>query len=108
LFRYTTLLQSGECEIIAESQDLSVVRCVDDCEIQASIEELKNLTSSTVRMTEALRTQQAAIASFVKGNIQNLEARKTANKTQNDAWRSENAHIVTAVSATRTATVSLS
>jgi hypothetical protein len=84
------------------------VRCADDREIQSSIEELKNLTSSIERRAEALRTQQGAITSFMRGNIRNLEARTAANETRNDAWKSESVHMTTAASPIRSATENLS
>lgn len=73
------------------------MRCVEDNEIQAAIEELEKSTASIEKQTKALLTQQESIASFMKENTHNLEDRARVNKTQNKAWMTESADVATAV-----------
>lgn len=98
-FRYSALQKSGESEVLASSQDLSLVRGVCDSDIESAIEQLQKSTIAIERQTKTLRTQQEAVAALVKDNGQHYAARAAAESTQFRAWTTENDQTRSAVSA---------
>lgn len=92
------LQKSGESEVLASPQDLSLVRGVWDSDIESAIEQLQKSTIAIKKHTETLRTQQEVMATLVKADGQNYTARAAAESTQFRAWATKNNQTRSAVS----------
>ncbi len=90
ILRYSALQKSGESEVLASSQDLSLLRGISDDDLQSAIEQLQKSTIAIEKHTEILRTQQEAVAILVKANGQNHTVRLATENTQFRAWTTEN------------------
>ena len=96
--RYATLSKTGQAETLASTQDLSLIRGLNDYEIQHAIEELRSSTAAIENQNKALQIQQKAMNTLVKNNTRTRVARYQANKTQQRRWEVEKGHISAAVS----------
>ena len=79
------------------SQDLSMIRGLNDQEIHYAIEELKRSTAAIEKQTEALLIQRNAMNTLVKNNTRAGQARSHTDKSQLRKWNVEKVHIVSAV-----------
>ncbi|KAH7348726.1 hypothetical protein BKA65DRAFT_266279 [Rhexocercosporidium sp. MPI-PUGE-AT-0058] len=93
---YAILTRSGEAERLA-AQDLSLVRGLNDQEIQTAIEELKRSTAAIERQSEALRLQQNAMNALVKTEKRTSQARSHTERDQLRKWDVEKGHITAAI-----------
>jgi hypothetical protein len=82
---------------LAASQDLTQTRGFSDQEIQDAIEELKRSTAAIEKESAALRLQQTALSTLMKNNTRAAEARAYTEKSQQQKWNMEKAHISSAV-----------
>lgn len=90
-------MKSGEADTIAASIDLSVLRGLDDQEIQDAVEELNRSTAAIEKQTKSLRLQQNAMSTLVRKNVGNDEARSRADRSQQRKWNMEKGQISAAV-----------
>ena len=95
--RYATLLKTGEAEALIKSQDLSVIRGLDDQELQDAIVDLRRSTTAIGRQTECLRSQQNALGALIKTNTRLSETRVQTGETQRRKWKAEAGDINSAV-----------
>lgn len=95
--RYSILLQSGEADKIANSQDLSSICELSDEQLHTAIEELQRSTIAIEKQSEELRSQQNALALLVKNNKKTGVARAEADTKQLHKWEAEKAQVNSAV-----------
>lgn len=95
--RYSILLQSGEADKIANSQDLSSICELSDEQLHTAIEELQRSTIAIEKQSEELRSQQNALALLVKNNKKTEVARAEAGTKQLQKWEAEKAQVNSAV-----------
>jgi hypothetical protein len=89
-------LKNGQVEALT-AQDLSIAQAFTDQEIQNAIEELKRSTAAIEKQTEALRSQQNAMASLVKNDKRTSQTRAHTEKGQVRKWDVEKGHVNAAV-----------
>lgn len=67
-----------------------MLRGHDEQDFRDAIEELKKCTAAIEKQSNTLRIQQEAVASLVRTNKQNYDARSGANTNQRRIWNIEN------------------
>jgi hypothetical protein len=95
--RYAALVKTGEAKTLAVAHNLSTIRGLEDRDIQTAVEELRRSTVAIEKQTDALRLQQSALSTFVKGNTRNNQARSQADKSQQRKWNVEKGQVSAAV-----------
>lgn len=96
--RYSAIQDYGEREPFSNTDQFSEPLLCDDQELRDAIEQLKRSTVATEKQSTLLRTQQEALASLVKGNIQNDKSRAAVDPTHYRAWTTESEKMAYTVS----------
>jgi ribosomal protein L25 (general stress protein Ctc) len=91
------LQKSGEVESLTAGLEFSTLRAQEEQDFRNAIEELKKSTAAIEKQSNTLRLQQEAVASLVRNNQQNDDARAVANATQHRQWNTENGQSNTVV-----------
>ncbi|KAF7935282.1 uncharacterized protein EAE97_008189 [Botrytis byssoidea] len=91
------LSQSGDADKLANSQNPSSISDLSDEQLHTAIEELQRSTTAIEKQSEALRSQQNAVALIVKNNKKVGVARTEADAKQLRKWEAENGQVSSAV-----------
>ena len=78
---------------MVNAQDLSVIRGLNEQEIEDAIGDLRRSTTAIEKQTESLRYQQNAMSALIKTNTRASDTRSQTEKTQQGKWRAEAGHI---------------
>ncbi|EMR90078.1 hypothetical protein BcDW1_1252 [Botrytis cinerea BcDW1] len=94
---YGVLSQSGDAEKLASLQNSSSISDLSDEQLHTAIEELQRSTTAIEKQSEALRSQQNALALIVKNYKKVGVARTESDTKQLRKWEAENGQVSSAV-----------